>query len=98
LLVGCCVVIALQRWRQRDSATAASAAVAAARLREVGGSLAAARISVGGSETARCSLAAVRRRWQHQRSATARRWRQLGGGASDGDGDKEGDGEYNNQI
>jgi hypothetical protein len=24
--------------------------------------------------------------------------RQLGGGASDGDGDKEGDGEYNNQI
>jgi len=31
-------------------------------------------------------------------SATARRWRQLGGTASDGDGDKEGDGEHNNQI
>jgi len=40
--------------------------VAAARLREVGGSLAAAWISVGGSETARRSLAAVRRRRQRQ--------------------------------
>jgi len=71
----------------------AAAAVAAARQREVGGSLATARISVGGSETARRSLAAVRWRRQRQRG-----WRQLGGGASDGDGDKEGDGEHNNQI
>jgi hypothetical protein len=60
------------RWQRGGSSVAVAAAVAAARHRDVSGSLAAARRwRQRGSETARRSVAAVRRRRQRQR-----RWRQ----------------------
>jgi hypothetical protein len=56
-----------RRW-QRGGSSAVAAAVAAARHRDVDGSLAAARRwRQRGSDTARRSLAAVRRRRQRQR-------------------------------